>query len=515
MERKRLRKLKKKWRCPMSNNTFKLPEFETQLLALLTRDKTFFEKNGPLVKEEYFELQFHKDIFRIVRRFWEKYEEPMSFENGKIQLGYFFKSTLKKDISIEEYFNVLQNLYQVDIAGQKAIEDHLIEFVQNAETINVLGKVVDRVQKGKNPLYVEMDGREVPVAEYFEKIKGIGAKNEDDGKGEDICSLLERNIEEPEYIVNPFIKPGEKGYLTAGYKVGKTFMILQLCYCLGKGLDFLGFEVPKPRQVLYIRFELTDYEIQRRLRSMNTWEWKSTFEKLPWLILKKGFNLTGKDEKDLQWLFKQIDKHQPDLLIFDPLYKLTNENIAEPKSAIPLLRAYEKIQIKYSKLSILTAHHMVKLTGDKRDGDSWDSSYGPMQFFADMDYEMRLRRIGNEKPERFKLDFLTNSKAVDKMELERDEDTLIYKVVTESKLQKKTHEDQTKLEAMAKILRREYGKTYQPLNQTIFKKLCADELDIGWSLFDRLAKENNGIFWNAEKLKAWGNPIVFEPIENL
>ena len=138
-----------------------------------------------------------------------------------------------------------------------------------------------------------------------------------------------------------------------------------------------------------------------------------------------------------------------------------------------------------------------------------------MQFFADMDYEMRLRRIGNEKPERFKLDFLTNSKAVDKMELERDEDTLIYTVVTESKLQKKTHEDEAKLEAMAGILRREYEKTHQPLNQTIFKKLCADELDIGWSLFDRLAKENNGIFWNAEKIKTWGSPIVFELIENL
>jgi hypothetical protein len=159
------------------------------------------------------------------------------------------------------------------------------------------------------------------------------------------------------------------------------------------------------------------------------------------------------------------------------------------------LNFYEKIQKRYPMLAIQFAHHMVKLSADRR-GDSWDSSYGPMQFFADMDYEMRLRRIaGDGKPQRFKLDFLTNATPVDNMELERDEATLIYNVVTESKYQKKVNKDQAYLEGMDKILKRE-GK----INQTTFRKFCKEELDIHKDLFERLVVlGEKKLGWKVEK----------------
>jgi ribosomal protein L21 len=115
----------------------------------------------------------------------------------------------------------------------------------------------------------------------------------------------------------------------------------------------------------------------------------------------------------------------------------------------------------------------------------------------------RDTKILNSK--RFKLDFLTNAEVVDSMELERDPDTFIYKVVTESKLQRKAHKDEANLEKMDKVLKRN-GK----INKTIFMKSCR-ELSIGKDLFERLSvlgEKNLG--WKVSKVK---NQVFYEPNE--
>jgi hypothetical protein len=207
-----------------------------------------------------------------------------------------------------------------------------------------------------------------------------------------------------------------------------------------------------------------------------------------------------------------IDKYTPEVLVFDPLYKLSALNLADPKSAPPLLGAYAEIQKRYPQLHVITAHHMVKTGSKDKDPDSWDSTYGPMQFFADMDYEMRLRRIVDKKDERFKLDFLTNATPIDKMELVRD-DHLLYQVVEESKLQKKERKDSEDSAAMQQLLKAECKKSAGSyLQKMIFRKLCREKLDIGEDLFDRLIRAGNGEYWTMNKLKGQGNPIVFTPI---
>lgn len=488
-------------------------EFEQKLLAFLVRDIAFFRKNSHVMKASYFVNKMREDIYDKASQYVEKYNEPIPQEALRQEIQDMFVAQKKKDVPIDMYFELMVDLYSRDLTGGGYAEDKVLGFAQSQEMANVLNDGANRIMRNK-------DLR--PILTGVTKALAVGSETKDE-EGESMVELIGSKIDEPEYIVRPFIKPGEKGYLVAGYKVGKTFLELQLILSLAQGVPFLDFDVPKPRKVLYIRFELSRYEVQRRLRQMLRKLHKEMSQD-PMLFLKKGFDLTNPDEKDLNWLFGQIDLCEPDFLIFDPLFKLTSLNLAEPKSATPLLRAYEKILVRYPQLSIQTAHHMVKMSKDK-DSDSWDSSYGPVQFFADMDYEMRLRKIRDEEPKRFKLDFLTNSELVDKMELERDPDTLLYHVIKESPVQKKAHEDQAKLEAMSKILKRECeNKPF--INKSTFAGLCDKELHIGETAFERLADEGksgyselsawsgySGLkYWSMEKLKTQGQPVVFKPI---
>jgi hypothetical protein len=483
------------------------------ILALLVRDKEFYESYGRIMKPSYFAsitpnapFEAREQVFLKAQEYFQEFAgKPIDRRILKSCIDLHFIKCKKDQDYKQEWYDLVDEIF--DAQDLDAVKDfygsRMKKFLIVQESKLNFYKLFEDF---KNP---SIDP-EVALQSNLDRgteLKDMGIRDEQEGST--MIEILESRLEEPEYSVKPFMKPGEKGYLTAGYKVGKTFLATQLMVSLAKGIPFLGFEIPKPRKVLYVRFELTDFAFSKRLQKMNVGSYKEPIKSNPVIWLKKGFDITAKDEKDLQWFFRQVDKHEPDVGIFDPLYKLTSLNLADPKSASPLLRTYEKIQQRYPALHLLFPHHMVKMGGKDRDSDSWDNSYGPMQFFADMDYQMRLRSISDhdEQVKRFRLDFLTNAELLDSMELERDPDTLIYKVVTETKLQKKERKDQTDLERMNELLKKS-GK----INKTTFMNSCKATLDIGEDLFKRLGGLGEGNLWTITKVK---NVIFYEAKEIL
>ena len=118
-----------------------------------------------------------------------------------------------------------------------------------------------------------------------------------------------------------------------------------------------------------------------------------------------------------------IDIHEPEALFLDPFYKLTSVlDIKDPKNAMPLLRKFEELRSLYKDLLIWLSHHDKKLNGQE---SGWDSAYGPMIYYADMDFEIKLTKQG----EKFSLDFLSNDVPVDPIIIERNPRTLVHKFV--------------------------------------------------------------------------------------
>ena len=72
-------------------------------------------------------------------------------------------------------------------------------------------------------------------------------------------------------IIKDFLPPGT--YILAGQpKIGKSFFVTQLCWCVAEGQPFLGFET-EPGTVLYLPLEDTEARLQSRMGKMFGTEW--------------------------------------------------------------------------------------------------------------------------------------------------------------------------------------------------------------------------------------------------
>jgi hypothetical protein len=242
------------------------------------------------------------------------------------------------------------------------------------------------------------------------------------GNGKSLIEILDLPIIPPNYLVEPILAAGDKGFLVAQYKKGKTLLLMDCALSLSMGREWLGFKVPKPRKVLYIRFELKDQRFNQRLHQMvDGMGGKELVQAMPIFEYPRGFEITK--QSDFDWLKRMIDTHAPAALFLDPFYKVTSVlDIKDPKNAMPLLRIFEELRSAYPDLLIWLTHHDKKLALGQE--ANWDNAYGPMFYYADMDFEIKLTKSSGEK---FSLSFLSNDVPVEDIKIERDPVTLVHK----------------------------------------------------------------------------------------
>ena len=242
------------------------------------------------------------------------------------------------------------------------------------------------------------------------------------GEGKSLSQILSEPEPEERYLLKPILERGDKGFVVSSYKTGKTLFLTQLTLCLSSGMPFLGFEVPSPVKVLYIRFELKDFRFRRRLDLMvNGLGGLDKVKIEPFFQLERGFNIT--EEKDFEWLLNLIEKHKAEVLLLDPLYKIAPLDLKDTANAMPLIGRFDSIIEAYPDLSIITAHHMRKQVGNEN--ESWDSTYGPMFFFADTDFEIRIKPKHRGTPD-FTFEHISNDVSVDSFTFKRNPETLLY-----------------------------------------------------------------------------------------
>lgn len=176
----------------------------------------------------------------------------------------------------------------------------------------------------------------------------------------DLPVFLQAEFPSSEPLVEGLLYKEQNSLLVATQKAGKTIISCQLALCVAHGLDFLRWRVPQARKVLYFAFEGSDGALQKRLRRQATGLGISTLSKnlvlfrTPYLFLAREEVLS-----ELQALFTT---EKPDLVVFDPLYRLLyGGSITKDEVVMPMTGALMALSMEHHHATWLPTHeHRVK-----------------------------------------------------------------------------------------------------------------------------------------------------------
>ena len=291
-------------------------DFEQRLLACLIRDKDFFQRNSSLMKEMYFANQIRRDIFKFSRVYLEKYGEPPSQDVAKNEVHRLFEDQRKKDVDIDTYFEMVEDLYQVDLSvGAKYAEDILVSFAQNREMEKALldsAKLV-RSKRDLSPI-LEKVTKALEIRQKQNIWETLPTANDIDENAED------------KWLVNQIIPSGSITVLHGMGGLGKSHLMFHLGNCVAEGKLFFDFQV-RQCPVYYVDFEnprpvrgglkkklggsgMRIFPLELKPPKLDSKEWESYKQFPPGLFifdsLRAGQNLDTNSDKDMSLIMNRL-----------------------------------------------------------------------------------------------------------------------------------------------------------------------------------------------------------------
>lgn len=148
---------------------------------------------------------------------------------------------------------------------------------------------------------------------------------------EDCAEFVARDIPPPEWIVDNLIYKGAKGDLVAKAKQHKTFFMLQMAASIAAGRDFLGLRVVRPFRVAYFDMELEKWDVQDRLKNIQTAFDLQFGRGMLHLVFMRNMEAEAL-RNDAKGLAAQLARLKIELAVFDPRYRLLLKGEEENKS---------------------------------------------------------------------------------------------------------------------------------------------------------------------------------------
>ena len=178
-----------------------------------------------------------------------------------------------------------------------------------------------------------------------------------------------------EYIIDPIISEKSITLMYAPTSIGKTWFSMCIALAASNGKPLFSntktsWLAPKPRRVVYIDSEMTEYHFKKRLQILSQM-YKSDYQNLSFkLVADENMNLADEEsgycDQISQWLNDEAEAGRPvDLLILDNLSTLIGFNDSA-KSWNTLFSWMKTLKEKRKHpCSVLVVHHSNK-KGDQR-----------------------------------------------------------------------------------------------------------------------------------------------------
>jgi len=187
----------------------------------------------------------------------------------------------------------------------------------------------------------------------------------------------------PEVIVEGLLYARSKMLVGGAAKAGKSHFVMDLVASLSRGQSFLKWSPSREFKVLYVDFELHDWELNERCGKAFDWNVPENFGRLS---LRSHYGVRSPDS--IGKLFEQIDASKWDVVILDCLYKFNQVDDENDNSQMQAVCAWMDKIITQHEITPILIHHFGK--GSQGGKSVIDRFRGASSLVGDMDAILSL-----------------------------------------------------------------------------------------------------------------------------
>lgn len=295
-----------------------------------------------------------------------KWKQKKPSDANNLGVGWLYKQALLQDPTLKDRI-IKTGRFAKKNPKSKAIQ----KATTNKDTSNKIGENTQLVTETNNELQV-LQAVEQPKPKIPEKeIPPLEIYNAD--------YFNNTEIEAPTPIIDRILYPG-LGILGSPAKMGKSYMVLQLCVAVTTGENFLGFTVERPGDVLYLDLQGTKRRTKKRLNNLG-------YETMP-----EGLSIAYRARKTDDGFIQQIEQwissvKNPSLIVVDMVEQIKgNQRRTEDayRADSRILEPLHDVAIKYN-ISILGVMHTRKGNAKFTPDDPFNEIIGSVAQFGTAD----------------------------------------------------------------------------------------------------------------------------------
>ena len=231
--------------------------FQNCVLQAALIDRDFFEKSFEVLKEEYFTSEAHKTVWLEIRKLFNKYSAPPTYDTLKTEISQYPEGELK-----ESTINVLLDIEtKVNRQEIEYAKDKSLEFCRNQSMKGAILQSVDLLKEGKFEEIQKTIEDSLTISteqdmghDYFDSFKSrqqVHVRS---------CIPTGFPLLDQSSVLDGGLAHGELGVVMAPTGGGKSFMLVNFGYgALAAG-----------KNVVHYTFELSETHVGNRYDSRIT-----------------------------------------------------------------------------------------------------------------------------------------------------------------------------------------------------------------------------------------------------
>ncbi|MBW1862316.1 MAG: AAA family ATPase [Deltaproteobacteria bacterium] len=396
-------------------------DMQRKIVAMFLFEEKAFSNNLEIIKPKFFDNPALEDIVSIIIEFFKRYKRIPTPNEFLDELDAFLSLDKRKS---NEYLEIALDV--LEIGNREAdnfdyVRDKARDFARYQAVKSAIRESASILEKKK-----DYEG----IVSMVKEACSIGEEKKH--KVEDISAFMNRGLRERDIFIKNFVERHALTILAGEQKVGKSVLTINLMLSLAMGMDFLGFEPPMARRVLYIQQEISEWAMKSRLEKMlenPTEGFLKNFLK----ITTTGDPLKITDSRHRREIFDRIKESEPDLVVFDPLSTFHNKSENDAKEMTSVLDHFFEL-IKEFNIGILLVHHHGKASAVEKSGDHMPRGSSVLGDRADA--IINVKRLPKKYKEMYlphnfqnyaELEFILRSDVpLDNIIIERNPNTLWY-----------------------------------------------------------------------------------------